>query len=616
VKTKQFAAENIVFNKPATPITGPFRLEQYRFLEEPMDAADDIYVKCLVILKASSSMGSVLGEIINTKRIACDVGDQIMVCQTEEKAENWSKTRGKDWLKVIPNIARLISTEKYAVTNRLWQFRHKDLFVFGPGINNAQSDQVRYLQTDEGHLNAYLPGALTEWTKRLGGKWHSQATHISTAGDVGKEITTLYLEGDQSEWHLRCVKCSQLIDPIWSDDAALDAKYNGERIFRFNDDDTSPILVCPHCQHVHRDTSRERFALNSDGGYVAANPSAERRSRSFRWPVFAMHAIAWSGLLSEYRASIEAAKLGDLKPHEDWIKKRECRPYVAEIPDFGLTKKSEYASDEVWNVEGDKLRVCTFDFQEGHGAEGVHWWGQVDEWRKNGESRRIAFKRLESWADCRAFQLRHGVLDANTYCDAGHRDKEVFARCSEWRWFALIASDSTEFQHHVTVEGRKLLVPNPYFTQAQPQDSMSGQAATVARKRGIHVPKGRSLPKGWCLSRTWSKPNVGFLLMRLKDAKLQEYGIPRDIDDNFLHQLNSYVETVEKSKKTGTYQRILKQVKEADHSFATSSMSLLGAIIRGFFPLSGIPDDDKSGHVSDDLPLAATSPEREVNDVP
>lgn len=582
MKTRDFAANHIRFSK-TSPVTGLFRLAQYPFLGKPMDAADDIRVKRLIIFKAASCLGTVLGQIINAKRIVCDAGDQKMVCQTDDDGAMWTKTRGKEWIMSIPDAVRLISKEKYSVTNDLWIFRHKFLEISGPGINAAQSVQVRYLQTDESHLEAYPQGRLVEFEKRMGTRFDQQATHITTAPDVGREVDSFYMEGQQDEWALRC-KCGELVLPLWHEESR--AKYNGEQVWQ--ERDGNPLFVCPYCSHAHGDTDRERYALTVDGDYLTQNPSAPIQTRSFQWPVWATSWSSWRKLFAEYRLAIEAAKLGDLKGLEDWRKKRECRSYTPSIPDFGNTQSGGYNLGDIWAVI-EPRRFCGFDFQEGKQAEGVHWWGQIDSYALTGDSRRIAFNRLESWADCRAFQLRHGVLGCNTFCDAGHRDKEVFARCAEWQWYAMLSSDDELFHHRIRIDNQESLIENPYFTQTKAQNPMSGQAGNQTRKkkRGIVSLTGTNLPRGWCWSRTWSKPNIGYLLLRLKSGLAGvSYGIASDIDPRYTAQLNSYMETYDIVKRTNTRRRILKQIREDDHSFATSSLCLLGAIIRGYFPLS------------------------------
>lgn len=591
--TLNFAAKYIKFNKPATPITGPFRIENYRFLEKPMWTADDIRVRMMIVLKASSSMGSVLGEIINTKRVACDVGDQIMVCQTEEKAENWSKTRGKDWLKAIPNISRLISNEKYAITNKLWQFRHKDLFIFGPGINNAQSDQVRFLQTDESHLDAYLPGALTEWGKRCGGKWHSQQTHITTAPDDGKEIANFYLSGNQDEWNLRCPKCNGLIDPIWSDVDALKAKYNGEAIFVYRDSDMSPILVCPHCSHISHDNDKDRFKLNEHGDYVEANPSAAIAIRSFRWPVFAMHSIAWTGLLAEYRAAMDAAKLGDLKPHEDWIKKRECRIYFLRLPDFGGEKGvNDYKIGDEWENPEERRRFIGADYQAGKGDEGAHLHAVCAEYDRLGNSRRVEYRRLDTFEQLHQMAVELGVQEAKTdgklngqspcvIVDSGHENRLVFRECSKYGWYAYRGSDLE--QYHVTIiDGQQVSTRMPY-SKPKPESGIVGEKQPE-RLKG--VTKG-ALPPGWAFCIVGDNNTLyGYLSALVGGSSGRYFGIAKDMPEIYVANMPAFIAINETDKKTNKPKPTIYKRVRKDHFWDCEVMALALAMKHGHFPLA------------------------------
>src|SRR6185437_2965129 len=208
-------------------------------------------------------------------------------------------------------------------------------------------------------------------------KWFRKAVHATTAADVGKEVTDFYYRGQQDCWRFRCVKCNSLVDPIWTGEK--DDKYNGTKVFLFRDGSDEVSFACPFCSAEYRDNDRDKHSLNRNGDYESENDlPAKIGEQSFRWPVWALYSVSWAEMLAEYRAAIEAAKLGNIKPHEDWIKKRLCRPYVAEIPDFGTTPRSTYSVGDIWAVTEDKLRVCAFDFQEGHGPTGIHWWGQVD----------------------------------------------------------------------------------------------------------------------------------------------------------------------------------------------------------------------------------------------
>lgn len=106
------------------------------------------------------------------------------------------------------------------------------------------------------------------------------------------------------------------------------------------------------------------------------------------------------------------------------------------------------------------------------------------------------------------------------------------------------------------------------------------------KKLRLVRPRPGKLPEGFCYSRLWSKPVIGNVLMMLKSDKSERYyGIAKDFPSDYEAQLHSYVITITRLKTTGAERRFLKQVRTQDHSFATSSMCIVGAIIAGSFPL-------------------------------
>lgn len=586
--TLDFCAKYISFSK-TSPITGPFRIQMYPFLRKPMDAADDIRVKRLIIFKASSTMGTILGQCINAKRISKDVGDQLMVCQTEDDAAKWQKTRGKEWLESIPDVMRLLKTDKYSRTQELWLFRHKFLSISGPGINAAQSVQVRYVQTDESHLEAYPQGRLVEFEKRMGGRFDAQATHITTAPDEGREVDGFYNTGSQEEWHWRCPKCNQLVWPLWEERSRQ--HYNGERIFQWKEFQSetatldSIIAICPHCQHVNHDNDRERYALVRDGDYVAMNPTAPIEQASFRWSVFAGHWIPWRSMLAEYLAARRAAlELFDLKPYEDFVKKRECFSYKPQLPDFGQAiGGTNYKLGDEWEPGTD---ILTGDYQAGKRGEGSHIWALVTRWDKQGNSRRITYRRCETWAQFRALQLEFKVWDSNVYVDCGYDDRTVFWQCSIYKWYATKGSDLQQF-HTITVDKgkkteRKITVAMPY-SQPEWQNGNVGAADRNSVKGGAYIV---NAAKGWALQIVMHNPQLYGILHALQTgANGRYFGIARDMPEEYTGGFPAFIPVTEKDKKTNVEKVIWKMVKAFAHPWDCEVQALVGALRVGCFPL-------------------------------
>ena len=585
MKTLDFCRKFVRFDK-SSPITGSFRDEMYPFLRKPMESADSISCKRLVIFKASSCMGTVLGQIINLKRWVCDVGDQMMVCQTDDDAGLWAKTRGKDWFRSFPDAMRLLSRDKYAMTNDLFLGRHKFLAITGPGISSAQSAQVRFCQSDESHLESYPDGRLIEFEKRMGGRWDRQGTHITTAPDEGREVATFYLAGQQDEWHFRCPKCAQLFWPLWGEDSR--AKY-GTDIFSAGQSET--VLFCPHCSERFKDTARDRYALNKDGDYVAQNPTAPPETRSFRWSVFAAHWISWREMLIESNSAMEAAKLGNLKPWEDFEKKRLCKIYVPRLPDFGDAKGNrDYRIGDPWQPGGETLRVLSCDPQAGKAGEPAHRHALVTEWDRQGNSRRVCYRRIDTAAQLHEMAAEFGVREgkpgnnSHVIIDSGHEPRRTFRECGQFGWYAFKGSDLQQF--HVTKQGIgadaiNVTHPMPYSIP-EPQSGIVGEALP---KNARKISAGR-LPEGWAYCLTSHNPELyGYLYALITGASGRYFGIASDMPECYAKNMPGFMPLIEPDKKTAMVKKIVwKKIRE-DHYWDLEVMALVIAIRAGFFPL-------------------------------
>ena len=585
--TLEFARKNIRFDK-SSPITGRFDERLYPFVIKPMIAADDINCKRLVIYKASSCMGTVLGQIINAKRIACDVGDQMMVCQTDDDAATWAKTRGKEWMRAIPDVQRLLSNDKYAMTNALWLYRHKFLAITGPGISSAQSMQVRYLQTDESHLDSYPKGRLTEFEKRMGGRWNRQATHITTAPDEGKEVDEFFNEGQQDEWHYRCPKCAELFWPLWGEDAK--EKY-GQEIFVTVDGKTT--CGCPHCGAIYEDTSRERFDLVRDGDYVAQNKTPVVGSMSFRWSVFAAHWISWSTAAIESERAMEAAKLGDLSILEDFHKKRLCKAWKPFLPNFGGNKGvNDYVMADKWETGEETRRVIGADFQAGSKGEGAHIHAICVEYDRAGNSRRIAYRRLDTFVQLHEMALTYNVTEAKTLgtlngkdscviVDSGFENRLVYRECSKYGWYAYRGSDLEQF-HTMMQGGRQISFRMPYSIP-KPESGIVGEK----QKDKLSGVQRGALPEGWAFVIVGDNNTLyGNLSALLGGSSGRYFGIAADFPELYFANMPAFIPIVETDKKTNMAKPAMWRKVRPDHWWDCEVMALALAMKHGFFPLA------------------------------
>ncbi len=583
----QYARKHVSFWQDS-PIAGKFDDSRYKFCRAPLEAITNIDLRTMLIYGPTQSFKSVILEIAVAYFVDVLRSSVLFVAQTDDDAKEFAEIKLNPFLERIPSIKDTLKNKKYAQTLMKWLWASHELIITGPGESAQQSKSVRQVVTDESHLfERERPGAMVALDDRAGLRWNRFMLHGTTAADVGTEPDFLYHRGGQNEWNLRCIHCNALFEPLWEEDSQN--KYNGHRVFQWCDsqNETEKLdsihIQCPHCDKAIQDTPRNRIEMDDGASYVCGNPAADKATDSFRWNCFAPRWKAWRDLFAIYLAAIQSAELGDFKPFFNWRTKQLVRSNDYSIPMFGTSAKGrDYRLAEV-EVDPSKLRTCSFDKQQGIKGEGLHFWGQVDEWDKDGNSRRIAFVKCATKGDCRALQLRHGVADKNTGADIGDdQDRYVMGMCAEFHWLALKSTDEKEFSHTIypSRNAKPITVELPY-SERRPENPMSGK-----QKGRVVIPRGATLPKGWAISMLWSKPAIYPLLYALANGTSRDYKVATDIDAQYVEGLHSYRPGIVTDKTTRiTRREIWIKCKEFDHPFITSAQNLLMAMLAGFYPL-------------------------------
>ena len=547
---------------------------------------DNIDVKRIVIYKASSCLGTVFQEIALAYRIARQAGDVLFVAQSDADAKDWSVTRGEHALMSIPGIVAMQKADKYWKTQLRWMFADKFLIISGPGENAAQSKQVRFLHTDESHLQAFESGRLAEFEERMSKRWDRQSVHATTAPNAGKEIDVFFNEGNQDHWHHRCPKCQKLIWMLWEERSI--EKY-GMRVIHWEDkqSDTATLdsikVICPHCENgIYEDKPRDRYELVLSGDYVAMNPDAAKETASLQWSCFAAHWMPWRDHLAKYLTARNAAKLGDLSGIEDFDKKRLCIPWTPRLVSFGKDLgKSDYCKADKWQVD-DSVLILTSDYQAGKEGEGSHLWALATQWDANGNSRRLAYEKLSTFSKLREFQLELGIKSNNVCVDSGFDSRTVFRQCSIFQWYAARGSDDEHILHYVKTKNGTISYPMPY-SQTERQNGNLGAKRTD--KLGVNL--SGPLPLGWCLQRVMCNPTLYAMREVLKNGSAGRYfGIASDIGDDYTKQANSWIQVKQTNKITNIEKVFWKKVAPDDHAHDCEVMALMMAMVAGYYPVA------------------------------
>ena len=603
MSTLQFATENIVFEKLSL-YTGRFNIEHYKRLRAPLAANDDIRTKRLVMLAAAGCMKTVALQICIAHHIARVGGDCKFFAQNDDKGDTWSQDRGQPFILPIPECRRLLKmsiTERGRVTKSKWYFRNCTFHISGPSKAQRQTDQLQTVWIDEAHLpDSFEDGALKEIEDRIqSAGWLGKAVYGTTAPDDGREIAQFFLAGPQNEYHWKCPKCAKLIWPLWREVTPTQkhaVEVYGKDVFLWDETpDKKPIVEsirarCPHCDAIFHDTTQDRESLCGDD-YVPMNPNPQPGTDSYRWNVFSVPELEWKSTLQKYVEAIEYALLGNLDVMENFVKKQICGIWTPTMPSLGDAKGNrDYWLGDVWQPGGETLRVLSCDPQAGKAGEPAHRHALVTEWDRQGNSRRVCYRRIDTAAQLHEMAAEFGVSEgkpgknSHVIIDSGHEPRRTFRECGQFGWYAFKGSDLQQFhavKQGIGADAMNVTHPMPY-SQPEPQSGVVGEALPKSARK---VKVGR-LPDGWAYCITSHNPELyGYLYALITGTSGRYFGIAQDMPECYVKNMPGFMPLIEPDKKTATVKKIVwKKIRE-DHYWDLEVMALVIAIRSGFFPL-------------------------------
>ncbi len=154
-------AEKFITFEKNSPISGPFTIRKYPMLRKPLGALDDPFIKQLVILKASSCLGTVFLQTASAYRLDRRPGDMLLVAQSDDDSAEWSKTRIRPFIERIEGLTSMLKAGKNAITNDLFQWPHQFALITGPGGTDRELEQcVAVFES--------LLLSVAQWTIRFG----------------------------------------------------------------------------------------------------------------------------------------------------------------------------------------------------------------------------------------------------------------------------------------------------------------------------------------------------------------------------------------------------------------------------------------------------------------
>lgn len=536
-------AEEHIHSIPYSPMPGRFRIENSFMIREVMEAIVDPRVRLVSIIASVQSSKTTAPEIALCYIIANLPGPTLWLDQTDDDAKDQSEGRLQKIFDECPPVRALYPADRNKKRNTTIHFANgMTLWMAGAhNKSNLQRRSIRWLIGDE--TWRWPVGHMAEAEARVTAfGWLGKCIFLSQGGFEGDDTHRKHETTDQREWQFRCPYCGTEQPYLWrnirwpKDCQSEDGEYNYRRIRECT------VMACAECGHEFEDADETRRRLNADARFVPLNPRAAKENVGFHWNALAT--MSWGQLAELYLRAKTASKKGDESLLQQFYQKRLGLPWNEFTEDFSIEQSlSEYLMDEHWveeaDINGVPVRIMTVDVQKGHFYAVIRAWSSV------GASRMIHCEKLFSWEALRALQQAQGVNDSLVFLDAGYATYDVYAKCAEFGWYALMGDRRSTFSHR----GKNGKMVQRYYSP----------------KRKVSVGRDRS-----AIMFYWSNLNIKDALARLrKNSEGAVWEVPKDAPPDYLDMLDSEHRTFERGHW------IWKQVRNrANHYFDCEAMQV------------------------------------------
>ncbi|MFG1370705.1 terminase gpA endonuclease subunit [Xanthobacter oligotrophicus] len=312
---ERFAVEHIVFSKSDSPdFPGPYNPDLFPFFTEilhalgPDDPCDTVSLK-----KSAQVGGTVVANIFVLGSLVMDTGDVMYIHPTEDNARRWSKMKLRRMMEETAIVREVFPRNTRDAADSVLYKERRDgrsaLLVSGANSPSSLSQVTvpRQVQDD-----------LSKWVVNDGGDPEAQADSRSWAVEFSKKfkigtplivpgcrISKNFEDGSQEHFEVPCPHCGHR--------QVLEWENLKENIEAGHVEDAH--FSCVACGCAIED--HQRRAIVRRGAWVARNPKAKRRHRSFHiWsaysPLQTLRRIAYAWLKARGDQSSEQTFLNDV----------------------------------------------------------------------------------------------------------------------------------------------------------------------------------------------------------------------------------------------------------------------------------------------------------------
>jgi phage terminase large subunit GpA-like protein len=554
--------ERNVAEIPDSHLKGPFRNERMpwvgdavRYIVHP-EVRQVLLPWCIQAGKSAALRLSTAYFIVN------DPGNMLLLQMNQDEADDFFLRQCRPLFDAIPEVVKRKKQDDMPRSS-VGDFQRMIIYCRSAHTKTSlQRITTKYVFGDEcwrwpkGHMEEAM-GRTTQFS------WNSKHVFASQGGTPTDDFHQLLEQPSTNihDWSFNCPKCNTLQPYDWSFVRFPEDAKDGD------DWDTAKVKAgttyeCRSCNTRHTDSRETRFELNLGGKFHPREPGKSIERVGLHLNALAMMSFGELGrmMLEAKRASVI---YGDEEPRRIFKQKRLALAYSEDggsmvtpvnASDYALaddwaeeaviTPKAQIATRENAPAGSIPFRTLGIDVQRGH------FWAVVRRWSRTGQSRLMAFEKIETWSGLDDLAKKHGVHKALVAVDSGDNTQTVYAECCRRGWKAFKGSGSEDF----AVTSSNGQTTRRFYSDPQ-AIIVPGQPTRVSLI--VHsASAGKDLLHG------------------LRVRKLHTY--PRDAVEDYAKQLNSEVRI--KDKRTGKPMWILPQGVSDNHALDCEILAMLIAV--------------------------------------
>lgn len=560
---------------PSSPMQGPYRIENSRWVAEPLNAFQDDDVRMVTVMRCNQGGGTMAQQGGMVWSIVNRPGPIQYNTDHNDKAGDFAEERFWPMMQSCETLRRKLPSGGTGLgKNRHKERKKKIIFLDGTtftmqGCSETNLQQKSVMTQFNDECFNWPKGRLQDaWIRcNVAYAWNYKVWNGSVAGIDGDDIHETFKTGTQEEWHWHCLKCKKAQIPKWSVERGKGKKRGGIKFnskfkhpngdYDFKKIKATVYYECEHCGAKFKDSTASRKALNKGGKYYAMNKTAEGRHRSFRFNILSVDfaGITWGQWVEEFlKANEQYRKYHNFEPLKLFWTRRMAEPWEENkflnfnrrvvIADYNLGEPNFFIANK-WSepLRKEIKRFMGVDKQESG------YYFVVRAVTDKGESRLVDRGTLDSYVEIDAKAKQMGVFPKSVLLDFGYEINECAAAAVKYGWTGMLGVDRNEmFKHAVErIENGmpvKRTIELPY-SEEKWKDPHMGESTQVINSRIPAQMRQVRLARYF----QWMNLPIKDMLSGFKHGSALYWGVPGDVDNyeglegnlKYTSQINSEV---------------------------------------------------------------------------